>query len=151
MNRKIRETSNQPSKILLRERLLLTADLMHTHKPKEIYQHLLDNGYNISMRQLTTDLKKLQEGMNKEVTADDLATKKQQALDKVQLLWEMNLAADDRKELRMLVELEAKIEGVISTGSKTQVNVQNNTVNQVAIDYNQFDKETLRKLKEAGM
>lgn len=151
MNRKIRESSNQPSKIERRERLLLTADLMITHRPKEIHQILSDKGYSITYRQLTTDLKTLQVGMNKEVTPEDLDAKKQQTLKEIQLLWEMALKADDRKELRMLSEYKAKVEGVLQTGNRTQVNVQNNTLNQVGIKYDDLDKETLRKLKEAGM
>jgi hypothetical protein len=151
MSKKIRETSNQPTKLERRDRLLLTADLMATHRPIEIHKILEEKGYHITLRQLTYDLRNLQEGMSKEVTQDDLAAKKKQTLSKIQLLWEMALSADDRKELRMLTELEAKVEGVITTGSRTQVNVQNNTLNQVGVDYSKFDKETLRKLKEAGM
>lgn len=152
MPRKIRETSNNPTQLERHDRLLLTADLLLEKKlrPTEIHNALLTHGYTITKRQLEYDLKKLTTDMNKFVTPDELTQKKNAVLEEIALLREMALAEGDRKEMRMLLEFKAKIDGVLTTGNNTQVNVQNNTLHNTSIDEKLLDKETLRKLIEAS-
>lgn len=142
---------NQPTKLERRERLLLTADLMKSYRPAEILKILEDKGYSITSRQLSYDLKDLQADMQKEITVDEHRANYEATLSEIDLLRTMALEAGDRKEMRMLAEFKAKVQGVITNGNKTEVNVQNNTQNNVNLDFDKLDKQTLKILTDAGM